>query len=272
MKKLSITTIALLIGFFLFQETTVSPVVKIQAQTAAETAQQATQKLLGVASAPSLTASAVLAQRPPAALLEAPAVRQLPELYNGCEVSSLAMLLAAAGHSVDKMELSDRLVKDPTPYIGKSLQQIQQWGDPNLGFVGDITGKKKGYGVYNGPLFDLLVTYVSEGAENLTGKNFDTLEWVLSQGHPIVVWTTVSFQPTDRWVTWKNNDQEIRATFQMHAVLLVGYDDQHVYINDPLTGSKGQKLNKSAFIKSWEQLGKQAITIMEEHPHWYVLR
>jgi uncharacterized protein YvpB len=53
---------------------------------------------------------------------------------------------------------------------------------------------------------------------------------------------------------------DVRATFQEHAVLLVGYDKDHVYLNDPLSGQKQLQLEKSTFLPSWEALGKQAIT------------
>lgn len=252
----------------MFEEKTVSPVLNIQAQAFVE---ETTPPLPSPQVADkTITALDLIHQRSVSALLDVPVVRQLPELYNGCEVTSLAMLLAAEGQSIDKMELANKLKKDPTPFKGSSLKQIHEWGNPNEGFVGDITGKQKGYGVYNGPLFELLQQYVSKGAVNLTGKDFAALEWVLSEGSPVVVWTTVSFKPTNRWVTWKNQDIPIEATFQLHAVLLVGYDEQFVYINDPLTGSKGQKINKAQFIESWKQLGSQAITIVE-HQNAYVL-
>ncbi|WP_164985007.1 C39 family peptidase [Ammoniphilus sp. CFH 90114] len=266
MRKACIIPITLLAGFFLFQETTVSPIIKIQAQTV----DQQSVPSQPISQVTSVNVMDTFAQRADSVLLDAPVVRQMPELYNGCEVTSLAMLLAASGRPVDKMELAQKVKKDPTPFKGTSLQKIQEWGDPNQGFVGDITGKKKGYGVYNGPLFELLKEYVSVGAVNLTGKDFASLEWVLSQGNPVVVWTTVSYQPTERWVSWKKDDQAIKATFQLHAVLLVGYDENYVYINDPLPGSKAAKVPKSSFIESWKQLGSQAVTIVD-HEHWYVL-
>lgn len=264
MRKSLFITSVLLAGLFLFQETTVSPVYKTQAQTVDS------EPLEGqLVNASNLTEK--IAQRPNSILVDVPVVRQLPELYNGCEVTSLSMLLATTGRPVDKMELAAKISKDPTPFKGTSLQKIEQWGNPAQGFVGDITGKRKGYGVYNGPLFELLQEYVPKGAVNLTGKSFEEVEWVLSQGRPVVAWTTVSYQPTDKWVSWKSEDQTIKATFQLHAVLLVGYDEQFVYLNDPLTGTKGQKAPKQLFIESWKQLGNQAVTVVDED-QWYVFK
>ncbi|MEW9668941.1 C39 family peptidase [Ammoniphilus sp. 3BR4] len=265
MRKSLFIISVLLAGLFFYQETTVSPVHKTQAQTEDVEAKKNHPEI------ESKTSLTKITQRAHSVLVDVPAIRQLPELYNGCEVTSLAMLLAASGRSVDKMELAAKVRKDPTPFKGSSLQEIQEWGDPNQGFVGDITGKRKGYGVYNGPLFQLLQEYVPKGAVNLSGKSFEEVEWVLSQGRPVVAWTTVSYQPTDKWVSWKREDQTIKATFQLHAVLLVGYDDLHIYINDPLTGTKAQKVSKRTFIESWKQLGSQAVSIVDEK-HWYVLK
>lgn len=256
MKKL---WILFLIAFFTFHEKTASPVAKLQPQEAEFQVASYTVSL-----------QQAVEKRSPFAKLDVPVIRQLPELYNGCEVTSLAMLLRASGSSVDKLQLAEQIKKDPTPFKGSSLTQISQWGNPNEGFVGDITGKRKGYGVYNGPVYQLLKEYAHDKAVNLTGSEFSTLEWIVDQGHPIVIWGTASFQPTNQWVSWKKEDQTIKATFQEHVVLLVGYDDQFVYINDPLTGEKARKVNKQNFIKSWEQLGRQAVSIMERE-NLYVL-
>lgn len=47
---------------------------------------------------------------------------------------------------------------------------ITQWGDPKEGFVGDITGKNKGYAVYVQPLQELMEQYLPNRTVNLTGK------------------------------------------------------------------------------------------------------
>ncbi|MBP1933612.1 C39 family peptidase [Ammoniphilus resinae] len=202
-------------------------------------------------------------ERAASVLLDVPIIKQLPDLYNGCEVTSLSMLLNFAGIPVDKLELAEKVKKDPTPFKGRSLLSISEWGDPNEGFVGDITGKRKGYGVYHGPLFELLKEYANDQAVDLTGEEFTALEWALTNGNPVVIWTTANFSLTNEWVTWKKNDRTIRATFKEHVVLLVGYDNQFVYLNDPLSGNKAMRVERTAFIKSWKQMGSQAVTMMD---------
>lgn len=195
-------------------------------------------------------------------MLDAPLVNQLPELRNGCELTSLTMLLQYYGIKVDKMELVPELKKDPAPIVYNDGRLILSWGDPEVGFVGDITGRSIGYGVYNQPLFELLKRYIKT-AVNLSGSDLETLENQLSTGAPVVVWTTVTYTnpPEKEWREWKTPEGKvIRATFKEHSVLVVGYDEKNVYINDPLSGGKQVAVDKQTFLSGWNALGKQAIS------------
>lgn len=93
--------------------------------------------------------------------IDAPLVKQFPELYNGCEITSLAMLLQFYGINKGKMELAGEMKKDTTPMKTDTAGNITYWGNPDLGFVGDVTGKEKGYSIYHSALFDVLKTLYS---------------------------------------------------------------------------------------------------------------
>lgn len=195
------------------------------------------------------------------AMIDAPLIKQKPELYSGCELTALTMLLQFYGVKKDKMALLPEMKKDPTQLkLGKD-GSIQYWGDPNIGFVGDITGKQRGYGIYHAPLFILLKKYIPSG-QDLTGESFEAIEQKLYEGIPVIVWTTVSFTvpSNEQWVVWDSPNGLVKATFKEHSVLLVGYDEEHVYVNDPLSGLKKFKVEKQQFIASWEAMGKQALS------------
>ncbi|MBL0385922.1 C39 family peptidase [Tumebacillus sp. ITR2] len=202
------------------------------------------------------TAAAALPER---TLLNVPLISQLPELYNGCEVTSLAMLVNVAGHPVDKLELARNIRKDPAREQTNAQGQTLAWGNPNTGFVGDVTGASRGYSVNHGPIAELLSRYLPNRVVDLTGHSFDELLNSVAGGKPVVVWTTENFGPTDDWVTWKSPSGDVRATFSEHCVLLVGYDATTVTVNDPLDNRQKQ-VNRENFVQSWEQLGKQAVT------------
>ncbi|MBP1155825.1 MULTISPECIES: C39 family peptidase [unclassified Paenibacillus] len=198
------------------------------------------------------------------AMIDAPIIMQKPELFNGCEITALTMLFQYKGIKKNKMELVPEMKKDSTTIQYNPNGTIKYWGNPNLGFVGDVTGKQKGLGIYHAALSELLLKYIPTGVD-LTGSSFDDLERQVSNGIPVLVWTTVSFTvPADKqWVVWDTSIGPIRTTFQEHTVLLVGYDEKNVYVNDPLSGRKQLRIEKERFIATWEALGKQALSYTE---------
>lgn len=192
---------------------------------------------------------------PDSIVLDVPLIRQMdqPLLYNGCEVTSLAMILNYQGVKVTKNELADNIKTVPLTYSnGKK-------GNPNVGFVGDMA-HGPGLGVYNGPVFELTKKYVGDRAVNLTGKPFSEILKEVGQGNPVWIITTSSFAPISVFQTWDTPQGKIKITFSEHSVAITGYDKDYIYINNPY-GGKNQKLNRDSFIKAWEQMGKQAIVI-----------
>lgn len=192
-------------------------------------------------------------------LLNVPLIKQNPELRYGCEVTSLTMVLNYAGVKVNKMELYRNIQKDLDPLVRKN-GNIIKWGDPSIGFVGDMTGKKPGYAVFDKPMEDLVNKYLPERAVNLTKYPFHDLEKHVQNGYPIVVWTTGDYRLPDRWESWEHKEKIIKTPLDLHAVVLVGFSKNHVYLNDPLSGRKNVKVDKKTFIKSWHALKSRAIS------------
>lgn len=195
-------------------------------------------------------------------ILDVPLIEQNPELKYGCEVTSLAMLLQYAGFEIDKLELAYQVPKDNSKLIQSESGNIIRWGDPNKGFVGDMTGKQKGYAVYDKPLEELMRKFLGYKTLNLTGKSFNSLLKQIDNDRPVIVWTTGDYQLPDRWESWKygNGEEIIKTPLDLHVVVLVGYDGRNVYLNDPLSGVKAQKVRKQTFINSWKALGKRALS------------
>jgi uncharacterized protein YvpB len=188
-------------------------------------------------------------------LLDVPLLKQMdaPRLYNGCEVTSLAMLLQFHGLSVTKNELATKITRVPLNY------QDGKKGNPNVGFVGNMEDGP-GLGVYHEPIFKLAQSYVNDRAEDLTKKPFSVVIDKLAAGSPVWVIITSSFAPTSEIKTWTTPQGPVEVTFKMHSVVITGYDQESIYINDPY-GGKNKKVNKENFIKAWEQMGSQAIVI-----------
>ncbi|MET3698169.1 uncharacterized protein YvpB [Bacillus oleivorans] len=195
-------------------------------------------------------------------MVDVPLIKQNPELKFGCEVTSTAMLLQYAGVPVNKMELYKQVKKDPDPLVERN-GNIISWGNPADGFVGDMTGKKKGYAVFDQPIEDLVNQYLDGKAINFTNQPFSSLLTHVGKGFPIVIWTTGDYKLPNRWESWEHQGKTIKTPLDLHVVVLVGYDQEYVYLNDPLSGVKQAKVDKEQFIQSWDALEKRAVSYHE---------
>ncbi|WP_051957319.1 GW domain-containing glycosaminoglycan-binding protein [Bacillus sp. UNC322MFChir4.1] len=142
-------------------------------------------------------------------------------LVSGCEITSVAMMLQYAGANVDKVQLAYEM-----PYSSF---------DPNQGFVGNPFGK--GWTIYPPALMDLVRKYTGS-AVNLTGLEIKSN---LDAGKPVVVWMTMH-------------------GFTVHAITLVGYDENYFYYNDPWTGEKNASMYWSDFYNNWSTQNRRAIS------------
>lgn len=193
--------------------------------------------------------------------LNVPLILQNPELPNGCEVTSLAMIMQYAGINIDKMTLAAGVKKESLTYKEENGRIIS--GNPYEGFVGNIYGS--GYGVYHGPIVDLAKQYCGERAVDLTGLNFEEVLYILQQGYPIWVITNATYNSLDdsQFEIWHTPTGIVKITFKLHSVVITGSDQDKVYINDPQNVTKNIGINKENFKKAWEQMGNQAMVILK---------
>lgn len=190
-----------------------------------------------------------------------PVIMQYPELYRGCEVTSLAMILKYKGIDADKMKLAQEIRKDNTPYRNENGQIY--YGNPNSGFVGNIyDSNERGLGVYHKPITDLLSEYTDNKAVDLTGCNFEDLKYFINKNIPIWIIINSKFVPLPEssFQYWNTPEGKVKVTFSEHSVVITGYDENYIYINDPMKQQSNIRKEKSSFIKAWEQMGKQAVT------------
>ncbi len=192
-------------------------------------------------------------------------IKQLPELPRGCEVTSLAMILNYYGVDVDKIQLAEEVKKDPTPY---SVQDgTIHFGNPYEGFVGDMYSlDTNGYGVYHGPIYELANTYLEGQVIDITGISFEEMLQFVDKGYPI--WTVVNGAfnalPDSEFEIWHTPTGIVKITKRMHSVVLTGFNNNQVYINDPLYYTGNRAIDLSGFKAAWEQMGSQAVVIIGE--------
>ncbi|MCL6606225.1 MAG: C39 family peptidase [Paenibacillus sp.] len=198
-------------------------------------------------------------------IIDAPLISQLPELPRGCEVTSLTMILQYAGVKVDKMKLAAQIKRDPTSY--EKRDGVTYFGNPNDGFVGDMYSfSNPGYGVYHGPIRELVEQYMPDQIIDMTGSTFQDILYNLDYGIPIwvIVNTNFSRLPDSLFETWQTPTGQVSITYKEHSVLITGYDETYIYFNDPLANIKNRKVSIRSFQEGWEQMGKQAITYVKD--------
>ena len=200
--------------------------------------------------------------------LDVPLVNQMDDsnggkvMPNACEVASLAMLLQFAGVKVTKEELADAIPNVPL------VREDGLHGNPNKAFVGDMAGElggQGGYSVYHGPIAALAQDYLlnrSFKVVDLTGQKFTVLLKELASGNPVWVITTTTMQPDMLEEVWETPDGTMRVNWMLHSVAVTGFDDKHIYINDPYGYDQNVPYDRKGFEAAWKLMGSQAVVIV----------
>lgn len=205
-------------------------------------------------------------QLPENILLDVPVILQYPELPRGCEVTSLAMILEYLGIKTNKLELAENIKKDTTPYSKDESGRIT-FGNPYDGFVGDMYNiRNHGYGVYHGPIVDLLEQYAPGKVIDLTGSNIEDVLYFVAKGVPVWVVANSTYKPLkdEGFEIWHTPTGIVKITYREHAVVITGYSEKNIYLNDPLRSKKNIKVDRKKFVDAWAQMGNQAVVVYEE--------
>ncbi len=201
----------------------------------------------------------------PNKVIEVPLILQLPELARGSEITSLAMLLTYAGVEVTKLELAEQVKKDQTPL--KREDDVIYFGHPNDGFVGNIyTTSIPGIGVFHKPIRELAELYLPDTIVDMTGAQFEDVIYPIHQGIPVWVLIHNQFKtlPETSFQKVMTPSGEINVTPHQHSVLITGYDENHIYFNDPLSREVSRPISREQFKAAWMQMGQQAVSYVKK--------
>jgi uncharacterized protein YvpB/cell division protein FtsB len=110
--------------------------------------------------------------------------------------------------------------------------------NPYLGFRGNVDGAPGGiedYGVYAGPILDIL------NANGLHAEPVDGglagIKAAIAGGHPVIAWITYNCQYSTP-VTRTVDGAVVSLVPYQHAVVVTGYNDDGVWANDPWDGQE----------------------------------
>ncbi len=177
--------------------------------------------------------------------LRLPLVRQA--YRNNCETAALSIFLA--GRAGQRRLQAALPVAEP---VARSSDGAV-WGDPELGFVGDVSGG--GYGVYERPLLRLARRY-DAGATAISGSTVEAVVAALRQARPVIVWVSLGASVPEVWRTPAG--RTVRANFAEHTVVLVGARGRLLVYHDPWDGVQ-KTMSTSRFSDRWQLLGRRAL-------------
>ncbi len=186
-----------------------------------------------------------------------PVISQWPNLPTGCEATSLTMLLNFFGTNLTKEQVVSMQPNGPNLY---RVNGVLYGADPNKEFIGSPYDSHS-FGIYHQPFIPIIESYFPSRSENLSGGLTSDLYAAIDSGRPVLVWASVGMMQVTPGIKWTLADGTV---FQWkngnHALLLVGYTDTQVIMNDPWTG-KQEYYNKAIFEDRWIAMGKQALTV-----------
>ena len=173
-----------------------------------------------------------------------------------CGPAVLKMVLNYHGVDVSESEVIAKLPFDPTPRSGNV------WGDPQIGFVGNIDGKMMadGYGVYWGPLA-LTASNWKKVKIIKDGLAKDLVEHI-SQGRPIIVWGYIGRGRPVSWQTPEGN--KIYGVNGEHTRVVYGFkgsaeDPDGFFVMDPVYGPAYWE--KLKFLRNWDAFGRMGLVV-----------
>jgi|GEM_PF-1520165 len=200
-----------------------------------------------------------------AKVIDAPYINQKAVgLPNGCESVSAVMALQYAGLTIDTETFANTYLprgSAPSNGIGPDPAKVYV-GDPHL--TGGL-----GWGCYA----PVIIKAAGDAADrtkyqiiDASGSSLQSLcSTYIDNGTPVIVWATVRMTSDVTYTNWKTSDGDsIKYNNRLHSLLLVGYDSDYYYFNDPLTRVGDNKYfayKKSKVESAYTLLGKQAIAI-----------
>lgn len=199
--------------------------------------------------------------------IDVPYVSQRGEYPTGCELVSTSMLLQYYGFDVTAGDLIDGKYiscQDPEYKDNKAY-----FADPEKSFIGNPR-TENGYGCYSPVIFNVLKKYLKDeyfDVVNLSEMSLDEIcSLYIDFNQPVLIWASINMVKTnvkedENWLI-KGTKKKFKWIENEHCLVLVGYDDDFYYFNDPLRGA-AVPYEKSVVEERYKELGFQAVTI---HP------
>lgn len=183
-------------------------------------------------------------------------ISQYPNMPNGCEITSLAMVMNYNGYDVSKEYLNDN-------FLEKSGFRN---ADPDKAYIGSPYNNN-GYYTYAAPIANAANKYFSSigahsKATDVTGKSiFGVLNSIIIYKKPVIVWYTIDDESPrsdgNTYVDAEGNRQSLYSN--LHCLVVEGTGMGKIKVVDPTKGKR--KINFLQFAKLYFEMGQRAVII-----------
>ena len=193
-------------------------------------------------------------------IIPVPTIFQYPTLPTGCESVAATMVLQYYGIPITAEEFAkDWLTCDANFY---SSNDKLYGPNPHEVFAGNPFSKHS-YGCFADPIVDAINNHSSEcNAIKIANNSLDKLctEYI-EKDAPLLIWATMGMKVSKEGRSWYlEDDSKFTWTAGEHCLVLVGYNDNFYFLNDPQTGTT-VFYPKELVKKRYAELGKQAVYI-----------
>lgn len=200
-----------------------------------------------------------------------PIIMQGDEYPSGCESVSSTMLLNYYGFEID----TDKFIDKYLPQESFSFDKKGEMYGPDAysAFIGSPYSEDS-LGCFPPVIENAMNDYFGDKgfrAVDITGSSMESLiTRYIANDAPVLIWATMWMSEPVVTYEWKvdgateNSPYEDGDTFEWlaneHCMLLVGYDEDYYYLNDPLVG-ENTKYERDIFEERYTQMGKCALVI-----------
>lgn len=173
----------------------------------------------------------------------------------GCESAALTILLNYWGIPVSINQVVDLLPKGDKPYFENG---IKYGGNPYIEFIGHPADSRS-YGVYDIPIQNVANNF-KPGIINGRGLSLNQVLELVKQNRPVIVWNSMNLslpRITNSWI-YRNTGEKINWLADLHALVVVGYNDNQIITSDSLTGTI-RYFDRWTFENRYNAFGKRAL-------------
>ena len=194
-------------------------------------------------------------------LLDIPILSQLPDYPNGCEAVSATMFLNYYGVSLSVQDFISGYLPMKTVY---EKEGIRYGPNPANYYAGNPKDVYRGWGTF-APVIEKSLQEALKNTNYFVNNRVGTNLNYLVTDLPAIIWVGIDYKEVTDTYMWFNETETEVYTYpkNAHVVLLVGYDHDYFYLNDPLYPEKVQKVERNILERSYNSMGRQALIMQE---------